>query len=374
MKNPEKIILATTSVLAIAFAYLGYSKMSSVEEDFAFSAKSSNKDDASVAGAASLDLVIAAVAQPVLSPKATVGEKKRPVDLFVGVPLFARKPASDSEKAKPIDPMLDAPIHPPIPNTWWFENSLKEEMFFSDGPQRDSDADGFTNLEEFEAKTDPRNVSDYPELADKLEFAKYQSRPYFLWFTMSLGPQQYEFKIVELPSAFEKEAQQAQENFLKNAPLKYARTDQPVGPNGNVFGTVPDIKWSESVKSFAKDRFVLKEVVTKKVFIKKFNAEQEIEFAMIEDKKANKMDSFEIPRNPTNRTETVRYDRSAVLMLNAAGEKDKTFTVEENTTFALPPTAKEKKYLLKSVSKNSITVVYKDKEGKEISREIQIKP
>jgi hypothetical protein len=130
MKNPEKIILATTSVLAIAFAYLGYSKMSSVEEDFAFSAKSSNKDDASVAGAASLDQVIATVAQPVLSPKATVGEKKRPVDLFVGVPLFARKPASDSEKAKPIDPMLDAPIHPPIPNTWWFENSLKEERFF----------------------------------------------------------------------------------------------------------------------------------------------------------------------------------------------------------------------------------------------------
>jgi hypothetical protein len=372
-KNPEKIILASTSVVALACAYLGYAKMSSTEEDFSFSGKSSNKDDAAVAGAAALDQVITTVAQPVLSPTATVGDKKRPVDMFIGVPLFARKPASDSEMPKPIDPVIDEPVHAPIPNSWWFDNSLKQEMFFSDGPQRDGDSDGFTNLEEFEGKTDPRNANDFPELAEKLEFAKYESKPYFLWFTMSLGPQQYEFKITELPPAFEKADTGKKEAYLRNA-LTFARTDQPVGPNSNVFGLVPDAKWGASVKSFAKDRFVLKAVVTKSVFIERFNANQDIEFATIEDKKANKMDAFDIPRNPTQRAETVRYDRSAVLTLNAAGEKGKTFTIEENTPFALPPSAKEKKYLLKTVTQKSITVEYKDKEGKAMSREIPIKP
>jgi hypothetical protein len=373
-KSPEKIILASASVLALALAYLGYSKISAINEDFAFSSRSSNKNDASVVGATVLDQVIATVAQPVLSPIATVSDKKRPVDLFVGVPLFARKPDTESESAKPIDPILDAPIHLPIPNTWWFENFLKHEMFFSDGPQRDSDSDGFSNLEEFEGKTDPRNVNDFPELADKLEFAKYESRPYFLWFSTSLGPQGYEFKITELPLAFEKANKDTQEKFLRDRPLQYARTDQPVVPNGNVFGNVTDAKWNVAVKSFQKDRFVLKEVVTKKVFIQRINDELEIEFATIEDKKANKMDAFEIPRNPIDRPATVRYDRSAVLMLNAAAEKGKTFTVEENTSFALPPTAKEKKYLLKTVSQNSITVEYKDKDEKPISREIKLNP
>ncbi len=373
-KNSEKIILGVASVIALGVAFLGYSKITAVEEDFSFSSNPTNKNDASIVGAADLASTISMLDTPLSSPTALVGEKKRPVDLFVGVSLLSRKPESGQDSPKSVDPMIDPPIHADIPNTWWLENQLKDDMFLSDGPSRDPDKDGFSNLDEYKAATNPNDVASYPELADKLEFVKYSSTPYFLWFTMALGPNQYEFKIAELPAAFENAAPVKQANFLRDAQIAYARTEEPVAPDSNIFENVPDKKWQAAAKTFQKNRFVLKKVQNKQVFNPQLNANVDVEFATIQDTKANKMDLFEIPRNPQDRAKTVRYDRSAVLNLNAAGETGKTFTVEENTTFALPSDAKEKNYLLKEVKKDQITIEYKSKKGEVMTRIIPLNP
>ena len=48
----------------------------------------------------------------------------------------------------------------------------------------------------------------------------------------------------------------------------------------------------------------------------------------------------------------------------ALGLDGKEFKVEERTPFALPPTAKEKNYLLKEVTPEAIVVEWKDNDGK----------
>jgi hypothetical protein len=57
------------------------------------------------------------------------------------------------------------------------------------------------------------------------------------------------------------------------------------------------------------------------------------------------------------------YDRTAVLDLQAVGEKGKEFKVEEGTAFALPPSATEKKYFMKSITPEKIEVEYTDAAG-----------
>ena len=359
-KSFEKLILAGCAVLGIGVIYLGYSKKSALEEDFAYFPKASGNCEIDVVGAAKLDDTLANVEKPIMLERAIIGANQRPVDNFVGVSLFAKKPANGEKTAKPVDPVLDAPIHPPIPNLWWLQNRL--EPGFADSPQRDEDGDGFSNIEEFHAQTDPNDPQSYPPLIDKLEFVKYESIGYFLWFSSSLGPQKYQFKITELPPAFEAAPPAAQENFLGQPGLKFNRTDGYIGDNTNIFD-----------KDFGKGRFRLKEVREKEVTNEATKLTTTLEFAVIEDLAPHKKDTFEIPKMPRSRERpaTVRYDRTAIFVLNAIGEQNKEFKVLENASFSLPSDKGEKNYHLKKISPDSVTVEYKSADGE--TKTIEIK-
>ena len=55
-------------------------------------------------------------------------------------------------------------IHGDIPNTWFISNNIAEALGRSDGKVLDSDEDGFTNEEEYIAKTCPSAANSYPDL------------------------------------------------------------------------------------------------------------------------------------------------------------------------------------------------------------------
>ena len=55
-------------------------------------------------------------------------------------------------------------IHGDIPNTWFISNNIPDALGRSDGRVLDSDDDGFTNEEEFAAKTCPSAANSYPDL------------------------------------------------------------------------------------------------------------------------------------------------------------------------------------------------------------------
>jgi hypothetical protein len=351
-KNYEKLILALCALAGAGVTYLGYSKNSSLETDFEFVDKTSGKSVTAVDGAAKLTATLASVNQPVQLEQAKIGENKRPVDNFVGVSLFAKKPAKGEKVAKPVDPVLDAPIHPPIPNLWWLENRL--DPGFGDSPNRDEDNDGFTNLEEYESKTSPVDAKIHPALINKLKFVKYDSVGYFVWFSSSLGADQYQFKIAELPSAFELAPLARQEQFLAESPLQYNRTKNYIGSGANIFED-----------GLCAGRYRLKSVSVKEVLNEATNLKSPNEFAIIEDLAPHKGDSFEIPKSPSrkDRPATVRYDRTAVLELDAIGQKGKEFKVLENGTFSLPEGDPQKAYRLVKISPTAISVEFKDSSG-----------
>lgn len=348
----DKVILAASAVISLGLAYLGYSNSSNAETDFEFFTKTSGQGDVAVQGAPLLASTLALVDQPRTLQQPICVDSQRPIDQFVGVALFAKKPSGAEKLAKPVDPILDAPIHPPIPNRWWLDNQI--DLGFANSPRRDEDGDGFSNQEEYEAETDPSDKKKHPDLLKKLRFVKHESVGYFLWFYSSLGDNQYQFKIVQLPPVFESASLGQQQSYLANS-LQYNRTKDFISAGSNIFD-----------EGFGKQRFRLKEIVEREVTNEATKLTMKNEFAIIEDLAPHKQDTFEIPKNPRarERPETVRYDRSAVLVLEAIGEEGKEFKVLENTKFSLPIKGGEKRYLLKKITPDALTVEFTDGEGK----------
>ena len=63
-------------------------------------------------------------------------------------------------------------LHPPITNAWLIRFGLN----FADATikDQDPDQDGFTNLEEFNAQSDPKDKASHPPKANKLRFVKFE--------------------------------------------------------------------------------------------------------------------------------------------------------------------------------------------------------
>lgn len=119
------------------------------------------------------------------------GDAPKAVPLFVSIPLI--------EANGVVIDMLDpnAPLlREPVSNAWLMANNLE---FLNAGVLgQDSDSDGFNNLAEWEAKTDPKDPSSHPPYAEKLVFASRQKQDYILRFAARPDPER--FQIIRLPS------------------------------------------------------------------------------------------------------------------------------------------------------------------------------
>jgi hypothetical protein len=83
---------------------------------------------------------------------------------------------------KLIDPLAEGSdqLHPPLTNDWLLANGL--DYTDMNIKEKDSDGDGFSNLEEFEKKTDPNDPKDAPPSFYKLKYISYNSKPLLLTF------------------------------------------------------------------------------------------------------------------------------------------------------------------------------------------------
>ncbi|MBU1693657.1 MAG: thrombospondin type 3 repeat-containing protein, partial [Verrucomicrobia bacterium] len=72
--------------------------------------------------------------------------------------------------------------------------------------QGDLDGDGFSNVEEFNAETDPTNAKDFPDLAAKLRLRRVITEPFFLRFQavneISAGVFQYQLNLRTLERTY----------------------------------------------------------------------------------------------------------------------------------------------------------------------------
>lgn len=107
-----------------------------------------------------------------------VNGKPRFTPIFYSPDLW--QVAIDSEKKNIVMDLLDPAsphIHGEVPNAWFVANGLLEALGQSDALSQDNDGDGFTNAEEFSAKTDPSDAGSHPALveagrAPKMEVVK----------------------------------------------------------------------------------------------------------------------------------------------------------------------------------------------------------
>ncbi|GEM_PF-2654631 len=100
----------------------------------------------------------------------------RQVDFLVSVPLYLKKGGEgviDFEKAEK--------VHPPVENSWFVEHSLDWKL--DTILELDTDKDGFSNIEEYEADTNPNSDASFPALIGKLEIVKVNSLPWQLKFS-----------------------------------------------------------------------------------------------------------------------------------------------------------------------------------------------
>jgi hypothetical protein len=72
------------------------------------------------------------------------------------------------------------PLHPPVPNDWFIANKL--DVLDTNILNEDPDGDGFNNLEEFNAKTDPQSRESHPPFIFKLRLVRFIQVPFRLKF------------------------------------------------------------------------------------------------------------------------------------------------------------------------------------------------
>ncbi len=98
--------------------------------------------------------------------------------------LFVSKPyvIVDGAPVNPLAPGSRA-LHPPIPNEWLVKYDLDYSL--GDILQRDPDNDKFSNLEEFEANTDPTSAASEPPYITKLRLKEFIQIPFRLKFSGS---------------------------------------------------------------------------------------------------------------------------------------------------------------------------------------------
>lgn len=106
------------------------------------------------------------------------------------LPLFKSVPyvAKDENGTKVKVPILkedSIPLHPPIPNEWFLQHNL--DLLAGNALDEDPDGDGFTNLDEWNGKTDPENKDSHPPYWTKLYLKRFVRVPFHLRFEAKNG-------------------------------------------------------------------------------------------------------------------------------------------------------------------------------------------
>ncbi len=97
---------------------------------------------------------------------AVVNGKPRVMPFFFATELWQVPPQKGGTMYNVVDihdPAV-APLHAGIPNEWFLQHGLLDALSLSSGADKDSDGDGFSNREEFDAHTNPADASSLPSL------------------------------------------------------------------------------------------------------------------------------------------------------------------------------------------------------------------
>ncbi|MEI8284124.1 MAG: Amuc_1099 family pilus-like system protein [bacterium] len=192
-KNYDTVILGVfTAVFVFNAAFLYFESSGFISSLPTASENTTNKSKATPAETTAIEEAKVITEKPFLwnekspSNEESASNKERG-NLFVSR-LFILK------GDKLIDPIEgQEQLHPPIANAWLIKFGLN----YADANVKDQDADGdgFTNLEEYNAKSDPKNKVSTPPKFTKLRFLKFEQKPFMLVFKGNPDGEGKEFQI-----------------------------------------------------------------------------------------------------------------------------------------------------------------------------------
>lgn len=199
-QNPEKLFAILIGLVGIGWGAKNILEVVALPEQYAFTK-----------GAAKAELPtpeIGVVDQSAAILKAPFNWDDKTVELGSGsrkmVPLF--RSVTIVEKDGNLFDLADpttAPLRPPVPNQWFQQYDL--DLLFSGVLEADPDADGYTTLDEWKAKTSPVDVKSHPPYWMKLMFVDRRQQNFSLTFAADNDPQ-FQINIINrgqrLPPAF----------------------------------------------------------------------------------------------------------------------------------------------------------------------------
>ena len=148
----------------------------------------------------------------------------------------------DDGTLKLIDPVEGGEnLHPPITNAWLIQYGL--DYADANIKEKDNDNDGFTNLEEFTASTNPVDPKSTPPSFTKLQLLAFKPKPFRLVFKGDGGTEGATFQInfKDLKGAARTQYRKKDEK-IENAPYKIVGYEPKPGPNGvNASGDLSEL-------------------------------------------------------------------------------------------------------------------------------------
>lgn len=179
--NSGRNALIIGAVLGLAAAGLGGYTMTSGKISAPATEIASGKSDNSLAAQAQAvkdSLKSDRTIKDTAPQGATINGEPRLAPLFFSTELW--QITLDDEKKNTIIDIYDPAaksLHGEVPNTWFIANGIADALGRADGLDIDSDNDGFSNREEFDAQTKPNDAASYPNLVrvglpPKLEVVK----------------------------------------------------------------------------------------------------------------------------------------------------------------------------------------------------------
>lgn len=189
--NTGKIAITVGSILGVLGIALGYYTYSSTQTPSVATAIDKKEIAVDALSKAEDMLGKLAEARNMHGPKMGGDNAPHTYHLFFSPEMWQ---VADAEKGENIlvDIYKNNPnIHEGIENTWFIENGLKDIIGMSDAPDQDNDSDGFTNREEYLAKTNPKDALSHPLLiqegANKVFVDKIQKFDYIVTVSSNLS-------------------------------------------------------------------------------------------------------------------------------------------------------------------------------------------
>jgi len=167
-KNPEKLALGVVATALLASSVLLILKANGFQDVFAnISGQAPSNNNLKPIDTSALQS-----AENSLTKKATWDDHKK--SLFVSQLYIL------NQEGKLVQPDTDtgSMIHPPVPNSWFKEHDI--DVLSPTALTDDPDTDGFTNLDEFEGKTNPQDKNSHPPYITKLRLAQFIQKPFRL--------------------------------------------------------------------------------------------------------------------------------------------------------------------------------------------------